>query len=523
MMSQFTSLFAQSYFPYGVASGDPLPDRVILWTALANLPNSGIHKLTLEIATDSSFQQITQSKEIETSSEKGYTCKVDAEGLKPGNTYFYRFQYKDQYSPVGRTQTAAIDRDLIKLAVVSCSNFQHGFFTAYKHIIEKDEVDAIVHLGDYIYEYGASKLKRKMSSRIHQPAHEIVQLQDYRQRYAQYRMDSNLREAHRLFPFIVVWDDHETSNNAHSTGAQNHQTSEGTWAKRKAASKQAYLEWMPIRAEQNEPIYRNFSFGGLAELIMIDTRLEARDPQIYSARDSSILDQSRNMLGSTQRSWLMNKLKSSQAKWKLIGNQVLFAPLYGAHIHKRLEDALGDIWDGYPAERCRLTYFLKDENISDVVILTGDFHSSVAFEVPLDDWNFPAGKRNIPYNPKTGEGAVAVEFSTPSISSHNFDDFANYVVKFRPLSRSAAKYIQGRFQKNYKRNKAFPNKKQPINPHLKYMNLVDHGYYQLNINQASIEVHYFLNRHNRKPNKNLKRKKSFQVNAGTHYIEEIPH
>ncbi len=278
-------------FEHGVASGDPQADRVVLWTRVSPAAPGGAVAVRWEVSETADFARPAASGRFETGPARDYTVKVDAGGLQPGRAYFYRFLAGDTVSPTGRTRTLALGRaDQVRLAVVSCSLYPHGYFNAYADIAAGAPVDAVVHLGDYIYEYGGEPGDYGMQQgqalgRQPQPPHEIVSLADYRTRHAQYKRDPDLQAAHAAAAWICVWDDHEVTNDGWVMGAQNHQpATEGTWDARKAAALQAYYEWMPIRepapGRAMEVINRSFDFGDLASLIMVETRLTARSQQI---------------------------------------------------------------------------------------------------------------------------------------------------------------------------------------------------------------------------------------------------
>ncbi|MCZ8217716.1 MAG: alkaline phosphatase D family protein, partial [Cyclobacteriaceae bacterium] len=273
---------SQKPFYHGVASGDPLYDRVIIWTRVT--PEDSLEQVLVkwEIAEDPAFASVYKTDSVTTTPARDYTVKVDVDGLKPGRFYYYRFKALGTTSMTGRTKTAAVQTDSVALAVVSCSNWEFGYFNAYQKIAER-ELDAVVHLGDYIYEYPVGGYGDTTIGRKHLPVHEIVTLQDYRTRYSQYHLDKGLQNARQQHPFITIWDDHEVANNVFKEGAQNHQDNEGEFAARKAAATQAYYEWLPIREGKSH--YRSFSFGNIADLIMLDERLEGRTKPVDSLSD----------------------------------------------------------------------------------------------------------------------------------------------------------------------------------------------------------------------------------------------
>ena len=503
-------------FIYGVASGDPLQERVIIWTRIS--PPNDLQPIVVSyyVAKDSGFQQIINQGKLSTHADKDFTIKVDVTGLEAGQTYFYHFEAFGQASPIGRTKTATKNsQEKLRFAVMSCSNYEDGYFHAYRHVAQQTNLNAIIHLGDYIYE---SFYTTKRKTRDHLPAKELITLHEYRQRYAQYHLDADLQEAHRLHPFISVWDDHEASNNAYKDGAIYHTAENGKWENRLTNAKKAYFEWMPIRNHPQQRVYRKISYGNLMDLIMLDTRLEGREQQVKNTEDERFLDSSRTMLGVAQRAWLLSSLDSSKAKWKVIGNQVIFSPLYGRHIHSRAESLLLDIWNGYPAERLKITQFLRENQINNTLFITGDFHSSLVFEVPVDDWNYPLTATGPDYEVETGEHAVAVEFVTPSITSQNFDEFSLYAIPFRPFGRFVAKFVERKFLKASIRDKQMPDKRRTINPHLKWTNLRAHGYMTLTLTPQKAQVDYYFVDKPWKKNVQFRHAKKFEVKEGANRL-----
>ncbi|MBL8538183.1 MAG: alkaline phosphatase D family protein [Hyphomonadaceae bacterium] len=279
-------------FNHGVASGDPGRDRVVIWTRVSP-EQPGPVPVRWIVARNRELTDVVKTGVVETSEARDYTVKADVTGLRSGAPYFYGFRAGAAESPVGRTRTLPRGRvDAMKLAIVSCASYPHGFFNAYKALSERDDLDAVVHLGDYIYEYGLSGYGGETAiqlGRVPSPEVECTRLEDYRARHAQYKTQSELQAAHAMAPWIVVWDDHETANDSWSTGAENHQQEEGQWAARKQAALQAYYEWMPIREPEPgrafEAINRSFQFGDLFTLIMLETRLLSRSQQLdYAAQ-----------------------------------------------------------------------------------------------------------------------------------------------------------------------------------------------------------------------------------------------
>ncbi|MBB1388203.1 alkaline phosphatase D family protein [Shewanella sp. SG44-6] len=334
-------------FLQGVASGDPATDAVILWTRVTPDVDAEV-TVSWEVATDSKFTQLVTNGQMTTTKARDYTVKVDAVGLEAGQQYFYRFKAGDTVSEIGQTRTLPEGSVAsVKLAVMSCANFPAGYFNVYEMAAQQDDLDAVVHLGDYLYEYARGEYASEHAVELGRevlPAGELFLLEDYRTRYSQYRSDASLQKLHAKVPFITVWDDHEVANDTWKDGAENHNDGEGDFDLRKQAALQAYFEWLPIRpwSEGNhEEIYRSFNFGNLVDLHMLDTRVLARDKQLeYSqyidattgAFNSAtfltdVTDTNRTLLGQTQLLWLQQTLLQSTAKWQVLGQQVLMAKM----------------------------------------------------------------------------------------------------------------------------------------------------------------------------------------------------
>jgi len=437
-------------FYHGVASGDPLTDRIILWTRVTP-ENLGTDPVNVEwkIATDTTMTSIVNSGTFITNQDRDYTVKVDADKLAPNTYYYYQFEAFNRNSPVGRTKTAPIvNTESTRLGIVSCANLEAGFFNVYKVMNERNDMDAVVCLGDYIYEYETGGYSPNPSTnRFWQPANEITTLSDYRSRYSSYRLDPDLRRNHQLFPWICVWDDHETANDSWMLGAENHNEGEGEWADRMDYGKKAYFEWLPIREvgiEDPYQIYRTIPYGNTIDLVLLDTRLQGRDIQAGTSGEVVESD-TRELLGSDQRVWMTDELIKSTAQWKIIGQQVMMAP-FGAP-----ETAInGDQWDGYPAERERFFKIITDNEMNNVVVLTGDIHTSWANDLPTEEYVF-----------LTGEGSVGVEFITPSVTSPGL-----------PISVGVEAI-------------------QVLNPHMKYIELKQHGFVLLDVNEQRAQADWF--------------------------------
>ncbi len=462
-------------FDHGVASGDPLADRVILWTRITPATPRPALTLSYIIATDPTLTQVVQRGTAKTNPGRDYTVKVDAAGLQPGSTYYYRFSCEGVDSPVGRTKTLPTTGvNSLRFAVVSCSNHAFGYFNAYARVAARADLDLVMHLGDYLYEYGAGQYG---SARTPEPANEIITLADYRQRHAQYKRDADAQALHRQHAMIAIWDDHETANNAFKTGAENHQpATEGDWAARVTAALQAYYEWMPVRpVDVNNPRdnHRSFAYGDLAEMLMLEERVNARSEQLtnavhatpfgagFATTDPGYGDASRTLLGDAQEAWLVNRLRSTPAQWKLLGQGVMFAQLKAPGSNQATDPGLyfinSDQWDGYEPARNRIFAGIKGDathpQVNNVVVLTGDIHSSWAADLNPNPYN-PAS-----YDKATGAGSLAVEFVGTSVTSPGIDSDTNGGIA------GAIKLY---------------------NPHYKYVQLTRRGYMVMDVNRDRV-------------------------------------
>ncbi|WP_051781470.1 alkaline phosphatase D family protein [Janthinobacterium agaricidamnosum] len=443
---------AGASFRHGVASGDPLQDRVILWTRVTPPAGHDGGELAVQwsMAADPAMRQPVGGGIVNTGAGQDYTVKVDAAGLLPGHVYYYRFSCAGVKSAQGRTRTLPkADVRQVTLAVFSCSNYPAGYFNVYADAARQDQFDAALHIGDYIYEYeatGYASADAVALGRVSDPPDVLLALDDYRRRYAQYRGDPDLQALHASVPFILVWDDHEFADDAWREGSVDHRPARhGPFSVRKEAALRAYHEWMPVRApepERLERIYRSFDFGKLLSLHMLDTRLIGRDQQLmlssyYDASRrfdeakfrSDLNAPQRQMMGVEQMAWLERQVAASGARWQVLGQQVLMArmelPLPVAmgqisrsayvDLKSRAPDSLTeqelaclaapglpcymDSWDGYPQERERV-FGLMRRLRKNLVVLAGDSHNAWASDLRDD-----AGHQ------------VGVEFATPSVSS----------------------------------------------------------------------------------------------------------
>jgi alkaline phosphatase D len=449
-----------SRFPHGVASGDPLTDRVMLWTRVSGL--TGTPDVRWTLASDAAFTRIAATGTTRTAVDRDFTVKVDAGGLQPATTYYYRFEVGSERSIIGRTRTLpSAPAERVRMAVVSCSNYPYGFFNVYGRIAARADLDTVLHLGDYIYEFENGRYGDGTPiARVPRPLGETITLDDYRARYATYRSDPDLQEAHRQHSFITVWDDHELANNAWRDGAANHQAaSEGDWQVRRAAAWRAYLEWMPVREQADfaPRLYRTFRFGDLADLIMLDAR-SLRDQQVAADDLAGLADPARTVLGAAQEAWLADQLRESQrsqTQWRLLGQQVMFNRMTPAGQKVRNADS----WDGYQGARERVLDILQQHRIKDIVILTGDVHSSWAMDVPRSAWDG--------YNARSGEGSVAVEVTTPPISSPPI-----FAADGQGRERAAALRV--------------------LLPHVKFMDGESRGYVVLDVTRERAHLDYFF-------------------------------
>ena len=449
-------------FYHGVASGDPLQDRVIIWTRVTPV-NDTLVPVSWVMAKDTSFSLIVAEGELTTDYTKDYTVKVDVTDLEPDETYYYYFTALNSNSIVGRTHTLpGATASHLRFAVGSCANYQMGYFNSYKRIAEYNDLDAVLHLGDYLYEYPTYDYGYTAEvDRQHRPNHEIISLDDYRIRHNFYKLDQDLMAAHQQHPFICVWDDHEIANNIYESGAQNHtEETEGDFATRKESAIRAYMEWMPIRTPEyvggNPQIYRSFEIGSLADIYMVDTRVEDRDKQGYSAIDPLLNDSTREILGGEQRQWLFDKIDASNATWKIYGNQVMMS-------EEGENDPDIDAWTGYPYEREKVINKLIETEDKNHVVLTGDTHRSWSFDLSKNPFDTAF------YQPLTGMGTFGVEFAAPSLASPNRNE-------------SSPGTSPGPFQDAL----LFEN------PHLRYSDLDNHGYFILDITnlKAQADYHY---------------------------------
>ncbi|WP_274008018.1 alkaline phosphatase D family protein [Vibrio parahaemolyticus] len=447
-------------FEHGVASGDPTQTQVIIWTRVTTA--ASYVDVSWQVASDMEFSNVVQSGVFTTDTGRDFTVKVDVQNLNANSQYYYRFIVGEMMSEVGQTQTLPEDGvEKASMAVVSCANYPAGYFHVYREILNQHEqspFDVVLHLGDYIYEYGAGGYASEDAAALgREPSKgtECITLDDYRKRYAQYRQDADLQALHAKLPMIAVWDDHELANDTWKNGAENHQDDDGSFIDRRAAAAAAWTEWLPVRENtfSNMLIYRQFSFGNLVNLMMLDTRLVGRDkPLDYFSLSvptmeaiGGLVAQSRSadreLLGTEQLAWLMNEFNTHDAKWNVLGQQVLMSrmelpssvmtamfQLFTSTEEKKTEALLAvntaitgyladpsadpislpynlDAWDGYYVEREKV-YQLAKASSGNFVCLAGDTHNAWASEL-----------KDVSNNP------IGVEFATSSVSSPGLEEY----------------------------------------------------------------------------------------------------
>ncbi|MER6254257.1 alkaline phosphatase D family protein [Streptomyces sp. NPDC001584] len=500
-------------FLHGVASGDPLPDGVLLWTRVTPtpeaVPGSGLGPATQvgwEVASDKGFSRVVGSGTVTASAAADHTVKVDVRGLQPQTPYWYRFTAGGVVSPVGRTLTTPAHEattEGVRFGVVSCANWESGYFSAYRHLAARTDLHAILHLGDYIYEYQSGGYpEAKYVVRPHEPKHEIVSLADYRTRHGKYKTDADLQALHQAHPVIAIWDDHEFANDSWAGGAENHTPgAEGDWAARAAAAKQAYFEWMPVRASVAGTVYRRLRFGTLADLHLLDLRsFRSQQTKVGSG---SVDDPERTITGRAQLDWLKSGLAGSEATWKLVGTSVMISPVafasLPAHLLKPLTKLLGlpegglainvDQWDGYTDDRKELLGHLKDRGVKNTVFLTGDIHMAWANEVPMNMATYP------------GSGTAATEFVVTSVTSDNLDDMLHVLPD--TLSLVAESAIKA------------------ANWHVKWLDMDAHGYGVLDVTAERSQMDYYVVSDKRQPAATSAWSRSYRTLNGTQKVDRV--
>jgi alkaline phosphatase D len=402
-----------STFEHGVASGDPLTDRVMIWTRISG--EDGPVDLTWRVARDLALREVVASGEATAEAEHDHTVHVDVLGLEPGEVYYYGFSVDGQNSPVGRTWTLRAEAERVRFATCSCAKYNAGYFNAYARIADRDDLDFLLHLGDYIYEAGNVPAKGQTPGadigRPFEPLGECRTLDEYRTRYAQYHRDPDVQSLHLALPIIPLLDDHELADGAWAGGSDAHDPDEhGPWPMRRESALRARWEWLPARPpDPADPsrVFRQVRIGALADLFLIDIRSRRDQPVVGPEMN----DPERSMMGAEQREWLLSELDHSDAAWRLVATPSIMTRTWSEDPAEPLklklmdEDGEGpdeDQWDGYPAERA--TLLEKFGSLDDVVVLSADIHVSIAGEVNGDG------------------GPVAVELTAPSLTSQNLDE-----------------------------------------------------------------------------------------------------
>lgn len=494
-------------FTHGVASGDPLSDRVILWSRF--VPDASLSldivNVQWEIATNKEFTKNYSTGEIKAEEASDFIVKVDVKKLKSNKKYYYRFSVGIIQSNIGETKTLPVRNvNKVRFAIATCANHPAGYFNVYREITrqhDKNAFDALLHIGDYIYEYGMDEYATDNAiklDRLPSPSHECQTLKDYRRRYAQYRSDPDLLALHAKMPFIHIWDDHEIADNTWKDGALNHQPQEGDFIARRQAATQAFHEWLPIRnnmVEEGE-IYRSFKFGDLVHLLMLDTRVTGRTQQLdyshYSVKDPKLAYEQlkkdmyaddHHLLGSKQKKWIKNELIKTQTRWTAFGQQVLMTKielpfnllraLMGAKEAQRTRTPFDgkrimnaarnpsplkspynlDAWDGYPKDRDWLFSQMNKYNKS-FVSFAGDTHNAWGGE--LTDKN---------------NDACGIEFAAPSICSPGIESCL-------PLPPKWLNEIQNLFPE--------------LVEDLKYANIADRGFMAVTFNHDEVKCDWIF-------------------------------
>lgn len=486
-------------FRHGVVSGDPLQDRVIIWTRVSPADDDAV-EVSWVVAHDPELTDVIASGVDVAEPASDLTVKIDVPGLTPDTTYYYGFGCRDQRSPIGRTKTLpAGEVDHVRFAMYSCAKFSGGYFNAYARMAERLDLDFVLCLGDYIYEYGNDEkgLGTKIG-RAFEPAHECRTLDDYRIRYAQYRRDPDVQLVHQQHAFITIPDDHELCNDTWRDGAGKHDPAEdGPWELRKAAALQAYREWMPIRlrSDRVDVLWRGFDVGDLVDLILLDTRTQ-RDRQEKPPKSD---EPDRTLLGKEQFDWFTQRLRRGGSTWRIVGNGVLIGQIKSDFMAAELDAPLSELgvitprdfgpepdqWDGYPAERDRVLGDIGEHGIPNVVFLSGDIHSSWAIDLKRKTED-PAGD------------SIAVEFATTSLTSENLDDEMGWEPRTESL--------------------AVEEKIIADNPHIHWTELDSHGYVVIDVRRERVQADWFFVDRIEAPDPDERWGASWQVQDGAHRV-----
>ncbi len=462
-------------FRHGVASGDPLQDRVVIWTRVSTDDEAGV-PVSWWLACDPAGIDVVAGGETRAAAEADHTVHVDVTGLEAGTRYWYGFEAAGERSPVGRTLTLPDGHvEHLRFAQCSCAKFNSGFFNAYGRIADRDDLSFVLHLGDYIYEASqtppASQTPGADIGRPFEPRNECVTLADYRTRYGQYHADADAQRMHAAHPIIATVDDHEFADGAWRGGSDEHKPDrDGPWEDRKAAAFRARWEWTPSRPPDPEDltrVYRSMRIGDLAELILVDTRSRRDEP----ARFAEMANPTRSQLGAEQAAWLNDGLTHSGTRWIVLGNGSVLSPLWRDGLPDSVlpgllalklihRDGTGpdtDQWDGYPAERASIVEAIA-RRPGDVVVLSGDVHVGVASELSAD----PFGDHR----------PVAVEFVTSSLTSQNLDDKMGW----QPRTQSLA--VEQELLSRW--------------PHIGWLDLDSHGYVVIDVTPDRVRAQWWV-------------------------------
>jgi alkaline phosphatase D len=517
-LQAFGAVLAQRGFTHGIASGEPAAKSVLLWTRHVS---DGDSLLRVEVARDAAFRSLVAGTTAIALAERDHTARVTVTGLAPDRWYFYRFiDSNGAISPIGRTRTLPLGTTKrFGVGVFSCSNLPFGHFNAYAHACDRQDLDLILHLGDYLYEYRAGSYpdaSLTLPGRDIQPSHEIVTLADYRLRHANYRSDPDLQRLHSLYPLIAQWDDHELTNDAWVDGAENHQPeTEGDWQMRKATAMRAYHDWMPV-SDANQAVYQ---IGTLASLIKVETRITGRSgpidlplppyadgdiaPALRRFRDDVWQDPNRSLMGKTQEQWLHDQLLASVRggnRWQLLAQQVVVGELRMPELNDAWLPAalpartrgylqLGaaaaqqglpfgfDRWDGFPAARTRLLQSAQQTD-SNLVVLSGDSHNAWGYDLAVD------GK------------PAAVEFAGHSVTSPGYEGVSGP-----------------------DRTDAFAAAARQANPSLKYCDTHRRGYMSLQLSSETVSGSWHFMQTIAERNPTVSQSHTMQVQRGRRVLQ----
>jgi alkaline phosphatase D len=485
-------------FQHGVASGDPTMDGVVLWTRITQ---TGMDSVPVRwvLARDPALTEVLLQGEEQASPDQDFTCKIDLLGrLAPATTYYYGFEAFGERSPTGRTRTLpGFGAQQLRIAATTCSNLPtrdegDATFATYHLLAEREDVDLVLHLGDYIYEFGSDKFE---------PPFECRRLEEYRLRYAQYRRDPGLQRAHQQFPWVVMWDDHEVANEPWGTGAEFHREDEhGPWQRRKEEATRAFWEWLPLRQPRAEPEkgWRRLVAGDLAEILVLDARLqrsrwisEERDQPFVTIGLTEIDDPDRTKLGAEQEAWLEQQLDESASRWRVLTTGVPMIPWKVPGTPQLPSEVLRefgirqlplpvtqggnaltlDKWDGYPEARRRLIRSLQARGIDNNLVLSGDLHFVLSGDIPLDPFD------PLVYDPITHRGSTLVEMVAPAVNSGSFE---------QALEGTVDEPLRGLLLTALEQGSTL------VNPHHVYTNFVDHGILMIDIRPERIQGDYYF-------------------------------